>query len=67
MPDVLYVGESREVLQEPHDFRKINITDSLNAAHSGRKDNHSNLIKNILNKRLNKSNYLKERGIIKIE
>jgi len=67
MPEVLSVGESGEVLQEPHDFRKIDITDALNAAHSGRKGDYCKLIKNILNKRLAKSNYLKDKGITDIQ
>ena len=67
MPNVIYVGESDEVLQETHDFRKIEIADALNAAHSGRKEGYSKLIKNILNKRLAKSNYFMNKGITKIE
>jgi hypothetical protein len=66
MPQILPVGESNEVLQDPHDFREINIADALNAAHSGRKRDYSNLIKNILNKRLSKSTYFKDRGITNI-
>lgn len=67
MPKILPVGESNEVLQEPHDFREINITDALNAAHSGRKGDYNNLIKNILNRRLSKSKFFKNRGITDIE
>ncbi len=67
MPEELPVGESSEVLQDPHDFREINITDALNAAHSGKKVDYNKLIKNILNKRLSKSNYFKNRGITNIE
>lgn len=67
MPKILPVGESNEVLQEPHDFREINITDALNAAHSGTKVDYRKLIKNILNKRLSKSTYFKNRGITDIE
>ncbi len=67
MPKILPVGESSEVVQEPHDFRKINITDVLNAAHSGKKVEYRNLIKNILNRRLSKSSYFKDRGITDIE
>ena len=67
MPEKLYVGKSSEVLQETHDFRKIDIADALNAAHSGRKRDYSRLIKNILNKRLAKSNYFKDKGIMDIE
>lgn len=37
MPEIPPVGESSEVLQEPHDFRTIDIPDALNAAQSGRK------------------------------
>lgn len=67
MPENIYVGGSNEVLQELHDFRKINIADALNAAHSGRKRDYNKLVKKILNKRLNKSNFFKSRGIKKIE
>lgn len=67
MPKILPVGESNEVLQEPHDFRKIDITDSLNAAHSGRKKDYSRLVRKILNKRLSKSDFFKKRGITDIE
>ena len=67
MPEILPVGESSEVLQEPHDFRKIDITDALNAAHSGRKKDYNGLIRKILNKRLSKSNFFKSRGITNIE
>jgi len=67
IPKELPVGESSEVLQKPHDFREIDMTEALNAAHSGRKKDYSNLIKNILNKRLSKSTYFKERGITDIE
>jgi arsenate reductase-like glutaredoxin family protein len=67
MPQILPVGVSSEVLQELHDFRKIDIPEALNAAHSGRKIDYSNLIKNILNKRLSKSAYFKDRGITDIE
>lgn len=66
MPPAMYVGESSEVLQDTHDFRKIDITDALNAAHSGKKNDYSNLIIDILNKRLAKSNYFREKGIKKI-
>lgn len=62
MPKEIHVGESDEVLQEPHDLRVIHITDSLNAAHGKRAD-YKKLIKNILNKRLHKSNFFKTRGI----
>ena len=67
MPKTILVGESNEVLQEPHDFRKVDVSDALNAAHSGRKADYSNLIKNILSKRLSKSAYFKDRGITEIE
>lgn len=67
MPQILPVGESNEVLQEPHDFREINITDALNAAYSGKKADYSRLIKSILNRRLSKSKYFKDRGITDIE
>lgn len=67
MPEVLPVGESSEVLQEPHDFRKIDITDALNAAHSGKKRDYCRLIKSILNKRLAKSNYFKNKGITDVQ
>ena len=67
MPKILPVGESSEVLQEPHDFRAINITDALNAAHSGKKRDYCTLIKNILNKRLAKSNEFKNKGINDME
>ena len=67
MPEILPVGESSEVLQEPHDFRKIDITDALNAAHSGRKKDYNGLIRKILNKRLSKSNFFKSGGITNIE
>lgn len=67
MPERLPVGESREVLQEPHDFRIINITDALNAAHGGKKTDYRDLIKNILNKRLAKSQFFRERGITDVE
>ncbi len=67
MPKILPVGETSEVLQEPHDFREIDITRALNAAHSGKKVEYRNLIKNILNRRLSKSSYFKDRGITDIE
>lgn len=67
LPRTLHVGETAEVLQEPDDFRKINITDALNAAHSGRKQYYGSLIKSILNRRLSKSSYFAERGITRIE
>lgn len=67
MPDKLPVGRSSEVLQEPHDLRVIKITDALNAAHSGKKEDYSNLIKNILNKRLEKSELFRKRGLTRIE
>lgn len=66
MPKVLFVGDSKEILQEPHDFRKINITDALNATHSLQKTDYSKLIKNILNKRLARSDYFSDRGITDI-
>lgn len=66
MPQILLVGESDEVLQEPHDFREINITDALNAAHSGIRVDYSSLIKSILNRRLSKSSFFKDRGITDI-
>lgn len=66
MPKEIPVGESNEVLQEPHDHRVIHITDSLNAAH-GKKTDYRKLIKSILNKRLHKSNFFKTRGITDIE
>jgi len=66
MPKKLPVGESDEVLQEPHDLRVIQITDALNAAHSGRKTDYNKLIKNILNRRLRKSNFFKRLGITNI-
>lgn len=67
MPKNLPVGESSEVIQEPHDFRIINITDALNAAHSGRKKDYNSLIKNVLNRRLSKSDYFQDNGITDIE
>lgn len=72
MPKELPVGESNEVLQEPHDFRVIHITDALNAAyrlrtHAGKRTDYFSLIANILNKRLEKSNYFKSRGITSVE
>jgi hypothetical protein len=67
MPKILAVGDSNEVLQEPHDFRKIDMACALNAAHSGRKGNYCRLIKNILNKRLAKSGYFKDKGITDIQ
>jgi hypothetical protein len=67
MPKILPVGESGEVLQEIHDFRAINITDALNAAHSGKKRDYCNLIKNILNKRLAKSDEFKNKGVSDID
>jgi len=67
MPKELPVGESSEVLQEPHDFRVLYITDALNAAHSGKKTDYICLIKNILNKRLQKSGFFKVKGITTIE
>lgn len=63
----LPVGESSEVLQEPHDFRVIYIADALNAAHSGKKTDYICLIKNILNRRLQKSDFFKSKGITTIE
>ncbi len=67
MRNSLQVGQSSEVLQEPHDFRIIDITGALNKAHSGRKDDYSKLIKDILNRRLEKSEFFKSRGIYKVE
>lgn len=67
LPRTLHVGESGEVLQEPDDFRKINITDALNAAHSGKKQSYWSLIKSILNRRLAKSSYFAKAGIKRIE
>lgn len=67
MPQRVPVGESSEVLQEPHDFRVINITDALNSAHSGRKGDYSRLVKNILNKRLMKSDFFRNLGITDME
>lgn len=67
MPKDLPVGESSEVLQEPHDFRVIYIADALNAAHSGKKTDYICLIKNILNKRLQKSDFFKSKGITTIK
>lgn len=67
MPKELPVGESNEVLQEPHDFRVIYITDALNAAHSGKKTDYINLMKNILNRRLEKSSFFKKKGITSVE
>jgi hypothetical protein len=67
MPQRVPVGESSEVLQEPHDFRVINITDAMNSAHSGRKDDYSKLVKNILNKRLMKSDFFRNLNITDIE
>ncbi len=66
MPKIV-VGESSETLQESDDFRIIHITDALNAAHSGKKTEYGNLIKNILNKRLQKSGFFKSKNIIDIE
>ena len=66
MPKILPVGDSNEVLQEIHDFRKIDITSALNAAHSGRKVDYNNLVKSILNIRLSKSNFFKIRGVTDI-
>jgi hypothetical protein len=63
MPAVLPIGDTNEVLQEVHDFRKINITDALNAAKSKKKGNYNKLIKSILNKRLEKSEFFKGNGI----
>lgn len=67
MPKILPVGDSDEVLQEPHDIRIINITKSLNAAHGSENSDYSKLIKNVLNKRLNNSQFFKNKGIVKIE
>ena len=67
MPGVIPVGESSEVLQEFHDFKKINIPDVLNAAHSGLKGDYNTLIKKILNIRLAKSYYFKDNNITDIE
>jgi len=67
LPETIFVGESDQVLQEPHDFRVIKIADSLNAAHSGKKFDYTRLIKKILNKRLEKSNYFASKGITRIE
>lgn len=67
MPKTIPVGESNEVLQEPHDFRKINIMDSLNAAQGLKKQDYNKLMRKILNKRLERSEYFRERGITKIE
>ncbi len=66
MPAVIPVGSSGEVLQETDDFRRIDITDSLNAAHSGKKTDYENLIKEILNTRLRKSDYFKSLNILNI-
>ena len=63
MPPVIPVGSSDQVLQETDDFRRIDITDSLNAAHGGKKTDYINLIRSILNKRLEKSEYFKSLGI----
>jgi len=66
MPKELPVGESSEVLQEPHDFRVIYIANALNSAHSGKKTDYIDLIRNILNKRLQKSDFFKNKGITTI-
>ncbi len=67
MPEIFPVGESSEVLQEPHDFRKIDITDALNAAHSLKKRDYSRLITKILNRRLSKSSFFRNGGITNTE
>ena len=67
MPQKVPVGESSEVLQEPHDFRIINIGDAMNSAHSGKRSDYSILVKNILNKRLAKSDFFRNLGVIDIE
>jgi len=67
MPEILPVGESNEVLQEPHDIRVIDITKSLNAAHGSETSDYSILIKNVLNKRLINSNFFKVKDIANIE
>ncbi|MEL7663230.1 MAG: hypothetical protein AAGU10_03760 [Methanosarcina mazei] len=65
MPKVLPVGQGSEVLQESHDYLKINITDALNFANNS--DGYKDLVKNILNKRLEKSKDFKSAGINNIE
>ena len=67
LPKIIHVGDSNEVLQEIHDYRKINITDALNAAQSGKKNDYQKLIKKILNKRLSKSIYFKKCGFSDID
>jgi hypothetical protein len=67
MPEKMYVGDSSVVLKEVHDFRKILIVDSLNDAHSNRKSDYKNLIKKILNKRLEKSEYFKKKHVTDID
>jgi hypothetical protein len=64
MPHNLAVGQSNEVLQESHDYLKINISDALNVANN---NDYLNLVKNILNKRLEKSESFKKAGITDIE
>jgi hypothetical protein len=66
MPPILPVGDTEEVLQEIHDFRKINIMDVMNAAQGRKKNNYHKLITTILNKRLEKSDYFRENGITDI-
>lgn len=67
MPEKVPVGGSNEVLQEPHDFRIINITDALNAAHGGNRTDYGDLIKHILKKRLGRSEFFRNRGITDAE
>ena len=67
LPEVLPIGDSDEVLEEIHDFRKIIIPDAFNAVHSGKKSIYTAVIKNILNKRLAYSIFFKELGIKSID
>ena len=61
MRNTVPVGQSSEVLQESHDFNIIRITDALNQAHSGGKDNYSNLINRLTKQTLGKIKILQEK------
>ena len=67
MPAYLPVGQSTEVLQEPDDFRRIDIADALNAAHGGKKRDYDGLIRSILNRRLERSRPFTEAGITDVQ
>ena len=67
MPPSLPVGQSAEVLQEPDDFRTIDITAALNAARGGPKYDYRGLVKNILNRRLRRSATVEQHGTTDVE